>query len=83
MRKFYKTVITVTVLSEEDTSEMDVGDILDASDTGNMVGVSCKDCCEISKDLCAELLKDFGSEPEFFDIGTDEDEDDEESEEET
>lgn len=78
MRKFYKTVITVTVLSDEDTSGMSLDDIMTESDTGGMVAVSEFECEEILKQDCAQLLIEFGSEPEFFGIGTEDDEDDEE-----
>lgn len=80
-RKFYKTVVTVTILSEDRyTGCEDLESIAAAIDNGDDVGsVFIGDSAEIDGQAACELLYELGSDPGFFrltDDGTAEDLDD-------
>ena len=69
-RKFYMQKFTVTVLSEEPIpSGMSLSEILIETDTGDYVADHDEgEVKELSEEQCAEMLEEFGSIPEFFQI---------------
>lgn len=97
MRKFYKTILTFAVLSEDESvstgSLDDLATVAEACDTGDYVGMMLKEeAVELTPAEAAKALVEFGSEPGFFqlddqgrdlDDDEDEDEDDEDGEEDT
>lgn len=74
MAKFWKTTITVTVLSEGDEPSFDsLGQVAYEIEDGDCSGHWSEDRVEISaQDMADELYKQ-GSEPGFLGIGVDED----------
>lgn len=74
-RKFYKNVITVTVLSEDTPVEFDnLADLHDIIDTGDCVGKYTTTSESISDDETRASLYEMGSEPGFFGLEDEEDE---------
>jgi hypothetical protein len=73
MRKFYKTTVVVTVLSENEPPEWDnLQDLHYLIDTGHHSGmVATTEEIEVSAKEMADLLMDQNSDTEFF--GLDED----------
>ena len=81
-RRFYRTVLTITVLSETPIpGDMDLSDILNEADEGSyMAGGKELHQFTLSAKEAVNWLYDFGSEPIFFkldDDGNDIEEDDE------
>jgi len=89
MRKFFKTILTFAVLSEEESvstgSLNDIMNVVQECDEGAYVGTMLKEeAVELAPKEAAEALVEFGSEPGFFQLdgsGRDLDEEDEEDEE--
>lgn len=75
-RKFYKTTITLEVLSERPIGNMDIEEIAQEIITGDMSGAHSVDGVEVlnGKEMAAALLKQ-DSDPMFFML-TDDGEDD-------
>lgn len=74
MPKFYKTTIVFEVLSTEPTTDMGLDDLLEACDSGPMVGdVRSEAMVEVSREEMADLLVEFRSDPSFFDLDDEED----------
>lgn len=68
-RKFYKTIVTFVVLSEEPIEGMDLGAISYESDNGDIVRGDLEyDTTEISGITAAEMLYEVGSDPGFFQL---------------
>ena len=73
-RKFYKTIITIEVLSESPVSETEVGiseiayEITDGMWSGKM---NFSPCQEIDAVTAAKELIAQGTDPEFFQIDAD------------
>ena len=67
-RKFYRTVLTVEILSETPYNETDLAQVAVDIDEGEQVGkVSVSSSNEeMTGKVCAVLLKDAGSDPSFF-----------------
>ena len=66
-RKFYKTVLTVEVLSEEPFECNDLGDVNYAITQGDCSGtMDCGTSKKISAGTMAKALLKQGSDPEFF-----------------
>lgn len=78
-RKFYKTVYKFVVLSEEPIDNMELSDVLNETDNGGMVGhIETLMTRPIGAQKAVRELKDAGSQPEFFRLnnnGEDEEED--------
>ncbi len=71
-RKFYKTTITVTVLSEDPgVSGYELGTIAREIVDGDLVGSWSGDEKKIDAKECARLLSEVGSDPEFFNLDED------------
>jgi len=67
MRKYFLTTYTIKVLSEDDHVEnLSPHEVAEAIDTGDCVGVTETSSRELSAEATAELLFEFGSEPSFF-----------------
>lgn len=63
----YRSVLTLTVLSEEDIADREIGHILEACDTGDCVLASTGfDKEEIDGKAMADALYAAGSDPGFF-----------------
>lgn len=78
-RKFYRTTITIDVLSEETPldEDMTLTEIDYVITEGDCVGGNLSMAVEeLTREECAEALTAMGSEPGFFDL-LDEDEEDE------
>ena len=73
MPRFYETVYTIRVLSEEPIPEgMELEDVLDEADTGDYVAQVREDGnSTIDGPTCAKLLYEFGSDPSFFNLNDD------------
>ena len=72
-KKYYKTTITLEVLSEEPIpSWMEAKDVLNEMDNGDFVGVTNEAAPKelTGKQMADELVK-FGSKPEFFSLNED------------
>lgn len=68
-RKFFKTVLTVEVLSEAPLPSLSLSYVAEAIDTGDCSGrVKNEGCVEVDAKKMAELLQTHGSDPEFFAI---------------
>ena len=67
-RKFYRSVIKIEVLSEEPYSSTDLEKIADDITNGSQSGlVSLEvDSEELDPKVCADKLKEQGSDPDFF-----------------
>jgi hypothetical protein len=77
-RKFYRTVIKVEVLSEEPVSFDDLSDVVEAITTGDCSGDWKEELSqEVDGPTMARLLEAQGSDPDFFNLT--EDGEDEES----
>jgi len=76
-RKFYRSVIKVTVLSEEPVTFDDLPNVHEYITNGDGVGTVEDESMneEIDAKACADALYEVGSEPGFFRL-TDEGEDD-------
>lgn len=72
-RKFFKTVVTVEVLSEDfPVSSTDLGEIHEMITTGDCSGVvKITSAEELSPQHAARALVEQGSDPEFFDLHED------------
>jgi hypothetical protein len=72
-RKFYKTVITLEVLSEDEpVDNWDLENIVYGMDKGNLSGVvNTQDPIELSPAAAALALIEQGSDPEFFGLDRD------------
>lgn len=72
-KKYYKTKITIEVLSEEPIpSWMEASNVLTGMDTGEFVGVTSKASpTELTGKQMADELTKFGSQPEFFSLNED------------
>lgn len=71
-KKFYKTTIRVTVLSEDPFDCTDLETIAEATDKGDCVGeVDNEGSVEVTGKEMADLLYAAGSEPGFFQIDDD------------
>jgi len=69
---FYKTVVTVTVLSEEPFNEMELADVAYAIGEGDCSGqVEFAPSEKVDGPTMAKLLIAQGSDPEFFQIDAD------------
>lgn len=68
-RKFYKTILTFEVLSEEDILGHSLGYILGECENGRFVGRlgECSDAPLNGAEM-ASALNEFGSEPSFFEL---------------
>jgi hypothetical protein len=68
-KKFYKTVFTFEVLSEEPLESMSLSDLEYETSEGHCVGRFGETTSEelTEEQVCDELIE-FGSQPEFFDI---------------
>jgi len=72
MRKFYKTIFQVTVLSDEPVNGYNLRRISEEIDYGNCVGeFTVPFCEEISAAICVEELFNTGNDPEFFGLNED------------
>ena len=73
MTKFYRTVITLEILSEDTgPSEASLGEIADECDDGAWSGHFLKvEQTEVTPKKMAELLQGQGSDPSFFDLTPD------------
>ena len=70
-RKYYRTVYTLTVLSEEPIPDtMDLADVVSATIDGDYSGSSFMVTEEITADECAKALVLQGSSPAFFDLSS-------------
>jgi hypothetical protein len=68
-REFYKTVFTVTVLSEEPLNEPDLSDLHHMITVGDCSGVVKQTSARVLNGLqAAQALQEQGSDPEFFQI---------------
>jgi len=68
-RKFYKTIIEVTVLSEEPLQPMSLGELSYETMEGDMSAtLDTKEEITLTGKEAADALKAQGSEPEFFEI---------------
>jgi len=69
-RKFHKTVLTVTVLSEEPISpDIDLADVAHEIIEGDWSGDwGITEAQEVDAKTIAKLLREQGSDPEFFGI---------------
>lgn len=70
-RKFYKTTITVVVLTEDllEGSPLELSTIVSECDEGAFVSHSeYRKSEEVTAEQMANLLKEAGSEPDFFQI---------------
>lgn len=69
-RKFYKTILTVTILSEDPLDLMGFSNPIQEADyitnEGQGIGYIDHEENEISAEECVKLAYAFGSEPEFF-----------------
>jgi len=77
MKKFYKTILTFAVLSEDKPvstgSLSDIAAVVEACDTGDCVGMMLKEeAIELTAAEAAEALTAFGSEPGFFRLDAEE-----------
>lgn len=81
-RKYYKTTITFTALSDEPIpEEMTIAEIDDECDTGSFVGgEETREEHVLTGDEMADALYSVGSTPEFFDLGAPRNDDDSEDE---
>jgi len=86
-RKFYKTVITTVVVSEQPLSDLETLEIHQQNVMGDLrlslVNDRTKDSEEIDGPTAAKLLLDQNSDPELFDLdenGNDIDEGDDDAE---
>jgi len=71
-RQFYKTVVTIEVLSEEPYEENDLANIAYDIDAGDYVGsVSVGESVAVDGKTMAALLAAAGSDPGFFSLDTD------------
>ena len=73
-KKYYKTVYTLTVLSEDAPVDpnMDLRDVLDECEHGGFSGqLEMESVDELSEEDCAKELINQGSSPGFFDIDCD------------
>ncbi len=70
---FYETVYTIRVLSEEPIPEtMEMEDVLEEADTGSYVAqVRTSEVRSIDGPECARLLVEYGSDPGFFSLTED------------
>lgn len=67
MRKYFLTTYTIKVLSEgEHVEDLSPRELAEAIDTGDCVGVTETSSRELSGQSAADMLFEFGSEPEFF-----------------
>lgn len=75
-RTFYKQTITIVVLSEDKPLDaFDLEDIHEACDHGDCVGQVIHETSEeISAEQCAKELVEIGSEPGFFRLDEEEEE---------
>lgn len=73
-RKFYKTTVTVVVLSDEnDVSELDLAELAEAVDIGPYVGTAPQyQVQQVTEEEMSVLLLGAGSDPSFFQIGVEE-----------
>lgn len=68
-RKFYKTVVTVTIISEGSpiNEDWDLEDIRREIDCGDMVGeVAIHSTKKLGRKDTVKALYDMGSDPDFF-----------------
>jgi hypothetical protein len=66
-RKYFLTTYTIKVLSEDDHVEnLSPREVAEAIDTGDCVGITETSSREISPVVAAEMLFEFGSDPSFF-----------------
>lgn len=66
MRKFYKTVLTVTIISDEPYEYYDLDHVHYDITRGDCSGEVEVESCEITAKQAAELLIKQGSEPGFL-----------------
>ncbi len=70
----YKTVFTLTVLSTYPVTDLDLGQLDSETREGDCVGrLEVELEQEVGRDEMTRLLEDFGSDPQFFDLGDEED----------
>lgn len=66
-RKYYVTTYVIKVLSEDEHVEnMTPYEVAEAIDTGPCVGVTETNSEEVTAERMASLLEEYGSEPGFF-----------------
>ena len=70
-QKFYRTVIKIEVLSDEEVSFADLDGVIAASDDDCSVSWEEESQEEVSEEEMRELLTNQGSDPEFFDLEED------------
>ncbi len=67
MRKFYKTIFQMTVLSQYPVNDLTLDQVAAEIDYGDCVGELILPFCEeISPFVCANELCEMGRKPEFF-----------------
>jgi hypothetical protein len=74
MKKYYRTIIEIEVLSDEEVGFTDLDGVIEAITDGDCSGSwEQKDSQPVSKEEMRELLAKQGSDPDFFDLDTDSD----------
>lgn len=69
MRRYYYTTYTIKVLSEDaPVTNLSPSEVVEAIDTGDCVGDVNASAEEVTAEEMSELLVEFGSCPEFFQL---------------
>jgi hypothetical protein len=71
-QKFHETTITIKILSDRPIHNLDLQEIIEESDSGDLVlSVKSRKSKNVSAKTTAKKLYEYGSEPGFFQLDDD------------